>query len=272
MAKADNKKKMSTHTSRTSRPRVSKIESSGADFFDLPRAVCRHVRACSKQHSGGGGVVPGVKYLWININAQCEDTCPHKEMPPHSLAVDDWLNVVDEAASLGVTCVMICVGNSFSEHPEVWEISRWAQSTHGLNVGFHTYCRLLSDEDVAELGRLDPERTCLFVDKAALPLMQQYEERGVRLCVADVTEEDHCPPCDEPNSMVFVGPEGVLYSCGMVLGNDTFRLGHVGEKPLHDVLEDEAVDRRVPAGTPRSHHGCHACPPLMFKRVMERGK
>lgn len=247
-----------------------KSSSEGSDPFLLPRKILRHLKLNGADREGGN-VSESAHYLWINIDSKCEEGCEHTGPSGHRLSVEEWLNVVDEAASLGVRCVMICVGDSLAVHPEVWEICRWAQETHGMNVGFHTVAESLGDTDLDQLAELDQQKTCLFVKRENLDRLKPVEERGIRLCHAEVQEKDHCPPCDEPKSMVFVGPDGVLYSCGMVLGNDRFRLGHVSEKPLDTVMTDEKLPRNVPAGTPHNHHGCDACPPLMFKRISQQG-
>lgn len=239
------------------------------ESFALPRSIVKVLRACAEKH-GADAPSPtrdNLKYLWINVSEG--STCPSKTCRKNSrrLSAEDWLNVVDEAASLGVKYLVIAVGDSMDDHPEVWAICRWAQYTYGMSVGIHTNTKKLGKTTVEELKQLESNRTWLFVNGTAPSAFTAVKKAGIKVLRAHVTRDDHVPPCDMTEEMVFVGPEGVLYTCGLVLNNDEFRMGHVSEKPIEDFLKDSSLPHTIPEWTPRPEHGCDACPPIMVRRM-----
>lgn len=236
--------------------------------FELPRNVIKAVRKCAEGHPCDcmSHDDSALKYLWINMSGDANPVI--KPRVEGALTLEDWLNVIDEAASLGVCCVVIGIGNSFGKYPYLWNICRWAQETHNINIGLHTCCAQMTPAVLNELHTLDRTRTWLFVSKKHIDAMQLLKNDGFRICESEVCHEDHHPPCDMPESMVFVGPEGQLYSCGLVLGNDEFRLGHVLDEPLAKVLGNPERSRAIPKDAPYIEHACDACPPLMAQRIL----
>ena len=247
--------------------RHSQWVSSDESPFELPRSIITAIRKCASSHEIESHHDEELaKYLWINMEVR-----PHSGNPSHvtqALSLEDWLNVVDEAASLGVCCIVIGVGSSLHQLPYLWEICRWAQMTHAVNVGIHACNPDLSDKTLDALNTLDKEKTWLFINRKNTETMQKLQAQGFRVCAAEVCREDHEPPCDMSEDMVFVGPEGSLYSCGLVLGQDAFRLGHILEAPLEKILNDPAISRAIPEDAPYVEHACDACPPLMAKRIL----
>ncbi|MCX5757765.1 MAG: hypothetical protein NTU83_04525 [Candidatus Hydrogenedentes bacterium] len=240
------------------------------EFFGLPRTISKEIRQCAAAHAAEGPAARTVRYLWINIADHVKGGDSGEQLVP-KLNFEDWLNVIDEAASVGICCVVICTGDGLQDNQDLWTICQWAQRVHGLDVGIHARCTQVRPQEVEELQRLDLEHTWLFVTREAYALLRDLESQGIRVRVADVCREDHRPPCDMPESLVFVGPEGSLYTCGLVLGNDEYRLGHVMEKPLNHVIADRSLPRFVPESAPYRMSGCDACPPIMADRMAEEG-
>lgn len=254
MASVDRSKESSVNTGESQKPK---------ELFGLPRAIARELRKCAQ-----AGSPDKIKYLWINVDKDCsEGSCPEAV----ELNDEEWLDVVDEAVSLGAQAMVICIGESFHRYPFVWRITRWAQDVHGLRVGFHTYAASIDNATVEQFTALNPDKTWVFVSAAHVPVMEPLRALGVHIGVADADHGAHELPCNGPKSLLFVGPEGVLYSCALVLGNEAFTLGHALDKPLGQVVEDADKPRAVLAGTRRSHHGCAACPNRMFAPDGESG-
>lgn len=236
--------------------------------FRLPKTISRRVKECAKNHTLD--TPETVKYLWIVATQDHAGAAMGEDGAATTLSANDWLNVVDEVASLGVQCMAVCVGSAFSNWPEVWRVSSWAQNVHGMTVGFHVRCNGLCDEEGQRLTGLVPELTWLFVPAQGLASATKLEKHGIRVCNAEVFHEDPQRSCDGPDSIVFVGPSGVLYSCGLVLGFDQFRLGHVGEQALSQIYNEGKRSRSVPRGSPRNDHGCDGCPNQMVRRILGR--
>jgi radical SAM protein with 4Fe4S-binding SPASM domain len=240
----------------------------GKNPFTLPRSVHHHLKKCVETHAQEKRDEAGyVEYLWIDISDEKLAASKKKRRAATTLGLDEWLNVIDEAATLGVHCVLVHVGDSFSAYPDVWAICEWAQRTHGMMVGLHVHSRSFSEADLRQLRRLDLAKACLFVDGAAYENMGNLRTAGIPLCAADVTEADCSAPCDMPECMVYVGAEGRLYSCGLVVGQKNYCLGSVLESRLDRVVRDAARPRTVSERPPGND--CNGCPPIMAKRARE---
>lgn len=242
------------------------------DPFDLPRALTKQLRQCAEARDEGPAPDEMAAYLWINVDETAGSDSSGGRLVGLTLGPQEWLNVVDEAASVGVHCMVIYVGDSFGNFPVVWEVCRWAQNVHGMKVAFHIQANELGKSDVRELLKLEASQTCLLVPPENKNAFQSLTDAGLRVCSAEVTAADHTPPCDEPRDMVFVSPEGTLYTCGRVAGDEDFRLGNVFEKPLEHILKDPSLPRTVPGFVPYQRHGCDGCPPIMAKRMLEAGQ
>ena len=256
----------STMTSLTRRKdKVPDIKES----FALPRSIVSVLRQCAKKYGGDSApcLPEMLKYLWINISAQSKSLAGRKRRAEGMLSPEDWLNVVDEAASLGVKYIVICVGESFEGHPELWKTCHWAQRSYGIDVGIHTCASQLRKPELDELKRLEADRTWLFVNNTDLSAFEPAKKAGIKVLGAQVDHEEHSPPCDMSEQMLFVGPEGVLYTCGLVLNNDHFRMGHISERPLEEFVKDPALPHSIPKWAPHRENGCDACPPIMVKRM-----
>jgi radical SAM protein with 4Fe4S-binding SPASM domain len=245
---------------------------SGPDItnsFALPRSIARVLRECADKYGGKepSSTSAAVKFLWINLSDHGAANAGQGQEAKRHLTHEDWLNVVDEAASLGVKYIVICAGASLGAYPEVWKICRWAQQVHGIDVGVHTRAPKLTESEINELKRLNRNHTWLFVNGKDLSAFGHLKEEGIKVLEAQVDDEEQSPPCDMPEQIVFVGPKGVLYTCGLVLNDENFRMGHVSERPLEQFLKDPNLPHTIPKGVPHRKSGCDACPPIMAKRM-----
>lgn len=215
-----------------------------------------------------------VKYLWIHIADDAFVPQQYRNgqgKNGRDLSNEEWLNVIDEAASLGAESLIVCVGCCPSEKPEVWSICEWAQTTHGMTVGIYVNEGNLGESDIHRLTQLDRERTRLFVDSHDLDRFRHLDEQhGIQLCIADglLPGEPSPQTCRLPENMTCVGSGGTLYTCGLVLGNQRYCMGDVNRERLDNVMSDESLPHTVPGETmPENTHRCKACPPLMEQRL-----
>jgi radical SAM protein with 4Fe4S-binding SPASM domain len=244
-------------------------EKADADYnpFELPQSITKRLHEFVRKQGRGS---ERVKYLWIYVSDKGISVSRAPGEPERTLKLEEWLNVIDEAASLGAEWVVICVGSSLSRHPEVWQICEWAQGGHNMYVGVHVPDTELSEDDLKAIRNLDAEKTHLLVSHKAFEGLKHLEEEGIAVAVADMTADDHTPPCDYPESMVCVGPRGHLYTCGLVLGNEKFCLGSVLERDLKRVVDDKDLPHVVPQHVCWQEHGCDACPPFMVERLLSK--
>lgn len=232
--------------------------------FRLIREIRTRIRSSNAaQHSGRSSEV---KYLWLHVTSNGVDG------GNGLLSTEHWLNVIDEAAGLGVSWIVI----GWEAAPDrseisVWEICRWAQETHDCHVGIHVLAGELGPRDIESLLKLNRERLHLLVDRTKLPAVQHLIDRGIDVCEADVNVTHRTGTCTLPDEMVCVGPQGKLYTCGLVLGNERYCLGSVFDRAFAHVLSDRSLPHHVPPTVVRdgNHHSCNACPPLMVKRALQ---
>ncbi len=232
--------------------------------FQLPQTLLRTLREKAKSfHSKSG-----VKYLWIYVS---HDSLESPAVADHKLSTEEWLNIIDEAASLGVTHAVISVGAPLTSHPEVIEICSWAQSTYDMQVGIHFYGSDISEEEVQLLSDLDKSKTSLFLDDHLAARAFLFEKHGFDIFPAIGQDQEHVSPeCHLPEEMTCVGASGNLYTCGLVLGEKEYRLGHCFERPMDDFMTDPSLPHTIPEGLPKSKHRCNGCPPLMVQRMQEK--
>lgn len=236
--------------------------------FELPRSIARQLKKCAAEFKDGKRPgVDGVEYLWVNLDGRGVEPGESASRTPRTLLLEEWLSVVDEAASLGVRWLLVCAGDSLSTCSDVWTICRWAQDIHNMTVGMYTSSCFVSEADLHQFRELDLSKTCLFVGAGAYEEMRAIREQGIPVCVADVADEDHSPPCAMPECMVYVGPDGKVYTCGLVFGHKSFCLGSVFDRRLEDIVQDDSLPHSV-NDRPRGCT-CNACPPIMAARARE---
>lgn len=214
-----------------------------------------------------------IKYLWISFcgddaaaNAAAGAVAESVSTSParRSLNADEWKNVVDEAASLGVRVMAVCVGAGLTRSQDLWDVCQWAQKTHEMNVALF----IADDFDLSlllDFSKLNPGRTRLLVPQSRIEETQPFTDSGITVCVADVSHDEHPMPCNGSRSMVFVGGDGKLYPCGLVSGSEQYLLGDVLEDPLAPICRNDTLPWLV-ADT-YNQTGCDACPNIMDKRM-----
>ncbi len=241
----------------------------GLDPFEIPKRVAREIEARS---SGVGRDLVGshpLRYIWIYVTeAGLRQDGGELEIEK-TLGLDGWLNVIDECASLGAEWMVVYVGASLSEVPYIWQMCAWAQDVHELRVGLHLTSNYLSEADIERLSRLDSEKTYLVADKAHIASLRFLEEKGIRLCEANIRAAERVPHCTKPEEIACVGPDGRLFSCGLVLGDERYAMGNSQQRALHEVKMDDSLPHSVPDTAAFPSTGCDACPPLIAKRVLE---
>ncbi len=237
-----------------------------ADPFRLPKRLSCGIEACT------GKSFDEVTYLWLNFSLpgheQGNDAAP---ICPE-LGLDQWLNVIDEAASLGVAWLVVSVKAALSEFPDLFKICDWAQNTHGISVGLHIHCMEMSSEEIQALCKLDKSKTRILVTRDVIKAMRHLEEEhGLQLCVADPHPEGVLAPCENPGRMVFVNTRGELYTCGLVEGREDYKLGNVFEDSFKKIVGDPNLPHQVPYESAMVPHGCDGCPPLVTQYFGEGG-
>ena len=225
--------------------------------LQLPRRISEGVSRCGASLKDAKR---DITYLWVHVTDQSKGGCGAGQP---SLSREEWLNVVDEAASLGVNCLVLSVGAAMSSFPYVWDVCDWAQRTHGMMVGIHCTDTALSDADIAAIQKLEGPLTRLLAPKNEVEKLRFLEEHGILIREADPRPGEQKSPCDNPTHMIFVNPLGQLYTCGLVEGMEEFHLGNVFNGTLDAMLHNAGLPHAISEQVPRNEHGCDGCPPLM---------
>lgn len=230
----------------------------------MPNAVSRGVRdAASECHRDESDPV---RYLWVHYSSD-ESECSEVE---NRLSRDEWLGVIDEAASLGVRLAIVSLNEALSDVPDLMAVAEWAQTTHDLMVGFHVYGRKASRPDARCLARLNPELTRVFVESDHISGAKFIEEMGIRVLASDgINHSVSEPTCDLPKSMTCVCAEGGLYTCGRVAGEQHYHMGNFLGRKLRAVMNDDSVPHAISDCASGAPERCSGCPPLMAQRIHE---
>jgi radical SAM protein with 4Fe4S-binding SPASM domain len=227
----------------------------------LPAAIAAEVKACARAFDSANG--KSVKYLWIYVTDHSGSPGKDEERRG-ALTIDEWLSVIDEGASLGAECVVIGLGAPLAQHPEVAEICRWAQAAHEMMVGLHVHREPLTQAEIQQIKELDPAKTRVFVDKDHMDAMQLAQDMGLSLLEADGYEiGSHETSCTLPGEMTCIGAQGDLYTCGLVLGEKQYNLGHFFDRRLEQVMADGALPHEVSYETREPRKKCGGCPPRL---------
>ena len=226
--------------------------------FELPRSVRRAVRSCASP--GGQRPAGDVFYLWIQLG-------PHGESP--ALESSDWLNVVDEAASVGVNWLVVTLGISGELPHGLDAVCRWAQDTHSMTVCLHTGNDEPDPNLEALVASLETGHTYLLVEPEHMENFSRLGERGVHVGSANPVAHGEDSQCDFPYKMVFVNPAGNLYTCGLVAGETEFFLGSVFKGSMEQVVHNPKLPHSVDALEARPRNGCSGCPPLVAKYLCQ---
>ncbi len=235
------------------------------DPFALPKRVSRGVSAASR---GADADAPSVRYLWIFVTEEGLQRRCEPRQTADWLGADEWLNVVDESSALGAEWMVIYAGAALARCPEVWALCEWAQQQHQLRVGIHLAGATLAPEDVERLTALDASLTFLIADEAVLESLASLQASGIGLCRANVREDERHSDCGNPKDIVCVGIDGHLFTCGLVLGDEHYRLGSVLKRGLSAVMQDKSLPHAVPDAGDYPTHGCDGCPSHVAYRAV----
>lgn len=234
--------------------------------FEGPRSIRSEVAGAARRASTRFGGREGVEYLWIHL-ASKNCSCETDQQP---LELEAWLNIVDEAAALGTTWVVIYVGADLDSYKDLWELSRWAQSAHEMRVALHFTGGELSESDIVHLNGLDRARTYLFAEHTHLETFRALSSLHVGVVSAAIPEHARESNCTSPGNIACVQANGTMYCCGLVVGDDRYALGDAQAQPLVDVVLDEALPHAVPGTENYPLHGCDGCPSHLSHVVFEQ--
>ena len=231
-------------------------------IFALPKEFKNALHHCRTQAQHG--TAKDVTYLWIAVSNAGVGKTGRETDNAAALSLEDWLNVVDEAASLGANWIVLTLTTSLSHFSEIWEICRWAQETHGMAVGLH----LGADDDVDDharehLAALNKDRLRLLVRKESLAKLAALEKEGIVLWTANPQPDGEKPNCQGPSRMIYVNAEGNLYTCGLVEGKSDYLMGSVLHDRLKRVIKSPSVRHCVEEDLHRVTSGCDGCPALI---------
>ena len=63
--------------------------------------------------------------------------------------------------------------------------------------------------------------------------------------------------------------DGSLFTCGLVLGEEHYRLGRIQDGSLRDVMENESLPHQIAQTSAFPENHCDGCPPLVARHVLE---
>lgn len=206
-------------------------------------------------------------YLWLYVTRAGIGQAEGQPLAS-PMSEEAWLAIIDEAASIGVNWLVITVHGRLNIHPEIFSLCRWAQETHGMKVGLHTFCETLLEDEIASLRGLRADMTRLLVNRDRVAAMRAVEAAGIKVCPAEPDAEDleHASPCTKPGKMVYVNSDGHLYTCGMVDGEADYHLGDAQCDSMRQVVRNPKRPVAVPLEHAKKLNGCDGCPPIVVRR------
>ncbi|HNZ47853.1 MAG TPA: hypothetical protein PLZ53_00630 [Candidatus Hydrogenedentes bacterium] len=235
---------------------------SGSAVFGTARGLIQRMRECSQEAYIKSD--EQVVYLWACVTRT--GFCNHSKDTDHPIApltLEDWLNVVDESATLGANWLILTVGDPLHLCPDVWELSRWAQESYGMTVGLHPKNGGLCAEDLEAIKQLDINNTRLLLREEWTDARKLAENEGIIVWTANPQPPGERPHCKGGTRMIFVNEHGILYTCGVVEGNSNYHLGHVLDKRLKQVVTDPKRPRWVEKSLHVVSENCDGCPARM---------
>lgn len=228
------------------------------EHFELPRKIVREVRACAS--AAAEQPAGDIFYLWLQMTVGT---------PAVAVAPEQWLNVIDEAASAGVNWLVISMGDSPANLEITEAMCRWAQDTHQMTVCLHTTMKAPDPALHTLLLSLPREATYLLVEPSFDTEFSALKAAGVQVALASPDGHEANSACDYPCKMVFVDACGSLYTCGLVAGEREFFLGSVFSGSLEHIVHHPELPHSVDALETRPKDGCSGCPPLVAKYLCQ---
>ncbi len=235
------------------------------NLFGLPKVFKQKIKQCAKEQ--GDESKPQVVFLWACVNeAGLTQGVKGERKAARPLTREEWLTVVDEAASLGANWLVLSFGADLSACGDFWGVCQWAQQAHNMMVGLHVKSEKLTQQDVRTMmDALDMEKTRILARKGVLDNVRLDEEEQKALVVWDANPQPdgERPNCQGPTRMIFVNARGVLYTCGLVEGNEAYRLGHVFDTKLKRIVMDPHLPHHVEDNLHYVTPECDGCPALI---------
>ncbi|MBX3178038.1 MAG: hypothetical protein KF886_11790 [Candidatus Hydrogenedentes bacterium] len=228
------------------------------EFFSLGRRIRQGLAACAR--AGAARSEGDIFYLWLQMGAGTES---------EALGDDEWLNIIDEAASLGVNWLVVTLGPPASR-AAVPAICRWARNTHDMTVCVHAAEGELRPEEREMLLELRGEACILLVEPEAAGEYADLEARGVSVAKSAPPIPEEGAACDFPARMVYVDPSGRLYTCGLVAGEEEFYLGSVMDGSLDAIMHNPRLPHCVTPSEPVPGRNCSGCPPLVARHLCQK--
>jgi hypothetical protein len=204
------------------------------DPFDLPRRISKKLR--DNQYTGP---VHTVKYLWLYVSRDGLHV-PGETSSTHPPTLEQWLALVDEAATLGVERMVVTALSDLSQLPDIWKICQWAQDGHDITVGIHVLSDSLPEETLAKMKELDLDKFRLFVEEEHYARYAPLEAEGIKVRVAKPAVEATGNTAGgevPPHGVLFVNPAGQLYFAGSGGNGAPRHMGNIYEDLLAKAIE-----------------------------------
>ena len=110
----------------------------------------------------------------------------------------------------------------------------------------------------------------MVVDRSALEAMNFLREKGYAVCESNIGPADRDLPCTHTESIVCAGADGVMFCCGMVVGDDSYKLGDVKKDTVHKAMCNHETMEPIKERAIRPDQNCDGCPPFMVQRFKEQ--
>ncbi len=248
---------------KTVKPKISTRKETEENHFLLPKTFRRRIKECAQQSNEPEKVV----FLWACVNQSgLKQGVKGEQEAERPLSQEEWMTVVDEAASLGANWLVLSFGASLAACDDIWEVCQWAQQAHGMMVGLHVKAEKLTSDDIDTIkNNLDLDKTRLLAREGVLSDVALNEEEQQALVVwsANPQADGERPNCQGPTRMIFVNANGILYTCGLVEGKSAYRMGHVFDEKLQHIVTDPNLPHHVEDDLHYVTPECDGCPALI---------
>lgn len=230
------------------------------ELLGFPKTIFKKIRECSHIAQSAP---KDISYIWIKVTEQ--DTSKNGNKQSNWLNLDDWLNIVDEAVSVGANWLVLTVHVPIDQMKEVIEICQWAQNTYNMKVGLFLCREKISTNEIKILSSLKKDLTQIFVKKKAFEQFKKLREMGLFLGIADPQEYGDKPNCEGASKLLYVDNTGSIYTCGLVSGMKNYKLGNIYEKKFQEIVRDPSLPHSVEEKIHKVNEGCDGCPSLLMK-------
>jgi len=240
------------------------------ELFYLPKSLNHKIKECAKREKAAS--VTQVVFLWTCVNETgLKQGIKGEKVAKKPLSKQEWLTVVDEAASLGANWFVLSFSAPLSACGEIWDVCKWAQDVHEMLVGLHIKTSKLTRRDVTLIQQLNLTKTRILARKGALSrlVLREDEKKSLVVWTANPQPDGERPNCQGPMRMIFVDANGVLYTCGLVAGNASYRMGHVFDAKLKHIITDPKLPHHVHEGIHYITPECDGCLALIANYFSE---